>query len=337
MKKLIDENKKQFKANLHCHTILSDGHWTAERVKEEYKKRGYSVVAITDHERLVSHNDLTDDEILFLTAYEVYVRNLPFDFQRGSQSHINLYSKTPENKMVYFTPNHIKYIPKDEMDKVEYHYYVENREFSVPFIKQMIKDAKKHGYICCHNHPTWSYENESHADAYEDCFAMEVYNHSAYVEGFDSYDEHYYIHQLNKGRRMGLIAADDNHDKYETDNPKNDSFGGKTYILADKLDYDTIINALENKEFYASTGPEIYSLTVDNGVMTVKCSNAERICFVNNTRLRGSTLGTKDSPLTEASFEINEKVDWVFVEITDFNGKKAFSRAFSIDELTEKE
>ena len=52
MKYLINPNKTQYKANLHCHTNLSDGHWTPEQVKEEYKKRGYSVVAITDHERL---------------------------------------------------------------------------------------------------------------------------------------------------------------------------------------------------------------------------------------------------------------------------------------------
>ena len=61
MKRFIDGTKKQFKANLHCHTNLSDGKWTPEQVKEEYKKRGYSVIAITDHEHLVSHNDLTDN------------------------------------------------------------------------------------------------------------------------------------------------------------------------------------------------------------------------------------------------------------------------------------
>ena len=70
--------------------------------------------------------------------------------------------------------------------------------------------------------------------------------------------------------------------------------------------------------------------------MTVKCSNAERVCFVNNTRLRGSVYGTKDNPVTEATFEINEKLDWVFVEITDFEGKKAYSRAYFKDELNDK-
>ena len=137
MKYLIDEKKTQFKANLHCHTNLSDGKWTPKQVKEEYKKRGYSVVAITDHERLISHHDLTDESILFLTAYEAYIRNFPFNPITDRQSHINLYSKTPGNKMLYFTPNHTKYIPVEEWKDVEYHYYIENRECSVDFLKKM--------------------------------------------------------------------------------------------------------------------------------------------------------------------------------------------------------
>lgn len=333
MKYLIDENKKQYKANLHCHTILSDGKWTPERVKEEYKKRGYSVVAITDHEHLVSHNDLTDDQILFLTAYEIYVRNLPFDAMLDGQSHVNLYSKTPENKMLYFTPNHTKYIPKNELDNLEYHYLVENREFSVSFLKKMIKDAKKHGYLVCHNHPTWSFEDESYADAYEECFAMEIYNHSAFMEGFNEHNEHYYDYQLNRGRRMALIAADDNHNARATTDPKCDSFGGVTYILADKLDYPTIISALENKYFYASCGPQIFSLTFDNGVFNVRTSSAKYICFITNSRRRGMILSGDDQPITQASFEITDKVEWVYVEVTDAEGKKAYSRAFFKDEL----
>ena len=45
---LLPEAGQFYKANLHCHTVLSDGRWTKEQVKEEYRKRGYSVVAFTD-------------------------------------------------------------------------------------------------------------------------------------------------------------------------------------------------------------------------------------------------------------------------------------------------
>ena len=333
MKYLIDERKTQYKANLHCHTVLSDGNWTPERVKEEYKKRGYSVVAITDHERLVAHNDLTDHEILFLTAYEAYIRNFPFDGVTDGQSHINLYSKTPENKMLYFTPNHTKYIPKEEWAGVEYHYLVEEREFSVPFLRKMIADAQKHGFLVCHNHPTWSFEDESYADAYEDCFAMEIYNHSAYTVGHDEHNGHFYEYQLRRGRKMAVIAADDNHNARGVDDPRCDSFGGVTYILADGLDYASVIDALERKDFYASCGPRIFSLTSENGALTVKTSPARRICFVTNTRRRGVFTAPSDGVITQGAFETDQKIEWVYIEVTDAEGHRAYSRAFFKDEF----
>ena len=333
MKYLIPKTKTQYKANLHSHSTLSDGAWTPERIKQEYKKRGYSVLAITDHERLVSHNDLTDDNILFLTAYEIYIRNFPFDAVTDTQSHINLYSKTPENKMLYFTPNHTKYIPKEDWGNVEYHYLVEHRELSVPFIQKLIDDAHKHGFLTCHNHPTWSFEDESIADAYKNCFAMEIYNHSACMVGHNEHNEHFYDYQLNKGRRIALIAADDNHNARSVDDPRCDSFGGITYILADKLDYESIITALEKQEFYASMGPQIFSLSVENGVMKVATSPAKRIGFITNCHKRGLTIAPKDESITQSEFALHEKVEWVYVEVMDEVGNKAYSRAFFREEL----
>ena len=56
MKKyLLPKEGKFYKANLHMHTTISDGRMTLEETKEEYQKRGYSIVAFTDHEVLLPH------------------------------------------------------------------------------------------------------------------------------------------------------------------------------------------------------------------------------------------------------------------------------------------
>ena len=335
MKYLIDENKRQFKANLHCHSTLSDGEWTPERIKEEYKKRGYSVVAITDHERLVEHNDLTDEQILFITAYEMYIRTMPFDYLTDGQTHINLYSKSPENKMLYFTPNHTKYIPKEEWAGVDYHYLVKNREHSVEFVRKAIEQAHECGFLVCHNHPTWSLEDYRFLDAYEHCFAMEIYNNSACMDGFNEYNAHFYECQLNRGRKMAVIAGDDNHNRYPTDSPKNDSFGGITYILADKLDYNSIITAMERQDFYATEGPQIFSLILDGGVLKVKTSPARRICFVTNCHKRAVFYAGQGQVISSGEFTLHEKVEWVYLEVTDQSGKRAYSRAYFREELQE--
>lgn len=335
MKYLIDERKKQYKANLHCHTILSDGRWTAEQVKEEYKKRGYSVVCITDHERLVEHHDLTDESILFLTGYELYIRVMPFDHLVGSQVHINLYSKTPSNKMLYYTPELTKYIPEEELPTLQYHKLVEKREHTIEFVQQTIQDAIEAGFLVCHNHPTWSFEDESVADGYKDCFAMEIYNHGCYVESYNEYNEHYYDCQLRKGRRMALIASDDNHNQQPIDHPLCDSFGGFTYILAEELEYGKIIEAMEQQDFYASTGPQIFSLTFEDGKLAVKTSNAVRIAFVTDTRNRKTEIAVRGEFVNTAEFMVGERNNWVRVEVTDERGCKAFTRAYFKEELVD--
>ena len=72
-KYLLPESGNFYKANLHCHTNVSDGKWTPEKVKEEYKKMGYSVIAYTDHNIMLPHPDLTDDSFLALTGYEINI------------------------------------------------------------------------------------------------------------------------------------------------------------------------------------------------------------------------------------------------------------------------
>ena len=72
MKKfLLPESGQFYKSNLHCHSTISDGGWTPEQLKEEYAKRGYSIIAYTDHNIMIPHHDLTDDKFLALTGFEM--------------------------------------------------------------------------------------------------------------------------------------------------------------------------------------------------------------------------------------------------------------------------
>ena len=46
---LLPASGNFYKANLHCHSTVSDGALTPEALKELYTKNGYSVIAFTDH------------------------------------------------------------------------------------------------------------------------------------------------------------------------------------------------------------------------------------------------------------------------------------------------
>lgn len=338
MKKvLIDQNKRQFKANLHCHSTMSDGALTPEQLKAEYKKRGYSVLAITDHEHLVNYSHLTEDDFLLITGYEMFVFTLPSDHDLNETSHLNMFSKTPENKMVYYSPETVysRYAERGGTP-LAYHHYLEDREHTVEFVKKAVKDAKAAGYLVSHSHPTWSFEEQDFSNAFEDCFAMELYNHASYIQGYNEYNQHYYDHQIRKGYKMGVLAVDDNHNHKPMDGQYCDSFGGATYILADKLDYGSIIESLENKDFYASTGPQIYSLEVEDGKLTVKTSNADKIWFITNTRNRKACLAAEGQTVNTAEFTLISTDRFVRVEVTDKNGNKAFTRAFFRNEILDE-
>ena len=93
---LISRDKPLFKANLHCHSTCSDGRCTPEELKAAYNSRGYFFLAITDHEYLLDHSDLNDENFLTITGYEISVNELsdqPNPLRRTC--HLNLLAKEP--------------------------------------------------------------------------------------------------------------------------------------------------------------------------------------------------------------------------------------------------
>ncbi len=334
MKNLIDPALNQYKANLHCHSVYSDGKLTPEQLKDAYKSHGYSVLCISDHEHLIPHNDLTDEDFLTLTGYEVYIRKLPHDNLHNDQIHFNLFARDKnEDRLVYFTPEITKYIPKEQFPDVKYFKFVEHRRYEADFINEMVDYAKKCGFIAQYNHPVWSFENESDILSYEGFFAMEWCNYGCVVEGFNEFNEVYYETNLRAGRNWAPTGGDDNHNRHPFGDPHCDSFGAFTYILADKLDYDTVFSALENQNFYASTGPRIYSLVSDKGTLRVKTSNARKIVFSTDTRHRKTEIAVEGKTVNEAEFVFGNQTSWVRVEVVDEKGNKAVSRAYYKDEV----
>ena len=109
MKKyLLPNNVNWYRANMHCHTTVSDGHYSPEEIKKAYKEMGYSIVAYTDHEIIRTHNDLTDDEFLAITSSEFSINDCKpcFEIPEGEYMdgwkskkviHLGIYAKDKNN------------------------------------------------------------------------------------------------------------------------------------------------------------------------------------------------------------------------------------------------
>lgn len=333
MKKyLLPENGNFYKANLHCHTNVSDGKLSPEEIKKAFIEHGYSIVAYTDHDVLIPHNDLTDENFLALNGYEMEMNEFEDPFWLTKTCHLCLIALEPDNfKQVCFSGTNYMFGNSPQYaDKVEYHEDTANfvRSHTPECINKIISEGRKHGFFVTYNHPGWSLEDYSDYINYENMNAMEICNFGAYNGGFGDYNPRVYDDMLRAGKRIFCIAADDNHSQY-------DAFGGFTVIKAEKLDYRTITKALEDGNFYSSQGPEIHELWYEDGKLHIKCSPAARIVFNTGIRATHSVSASDDQPLESASWYVAGLPEHTYVRITvtDHSGKHANTNAYFIDEL----
>lgn len=337
MKKIFLTRKKNYyKANLHCHSTVSDGEKTPEELKEMYMEQGYSIIAYTDHNVFILHNELTDDKFLAMNGFELDIYDREHWTPYIKNCHICYVALDPTNETQICYHRNNEYQFRNTINYTQYVKFDESkpdfkRIYSPECINEMIAEGRKNGFFVTYNHPGWSLETASDYNKYNGMNAMEICNYGALRAGFTDYNEKDYDNMLCDGKKIFCIAADDNHN-----HPHNrDSFGGFTVINAERLDYPTIANALLNGDFYASQGPEIYELWYEDGKIGIECSDAYSV--VLNTGVRRAAAVYADEigkPVTRAEFDINFEWDrYARLTVTDASGKKANTNAFFIEDL----
>ena len=338
MKKYLLYGKNSYKANLHCHTTLSDGRKTPEEVKELYKKLGYSVVAYTDHDILIPHPELCDDTFLALNGLEVEV-NEPTDrgFSHTRTAHICMVALDPDNiihpvwhRTKYLFGNAPKYRELVKFDESEPDF---EREYTGDGISKIMKTARSKGFFVTYNHPSWSLEGYNEYMGYHGMNAFEMFNGSCNSTGFDDYNPRVYDDILRGGEKIFAIGADDNHNIAPDSSRRSDSGWAYTVIKADKLDYKTVTASLECGNFYASEGPVINEVWCEDGKIHITTSAADRITCTADMRYARTALAENGTPVTEAEFDLPEKFNYVRFTVVDANGKRATTNAFFAEDI----
>ncbi len=329
---LLPRDGQFYKANLHCHSTISDGWLTPEQLRDAYKARGYSVLAITDHELMADHTALSTPDFLLLNGYEVYVKERLDDPRFAKNCHLNLIAKDPrQNKMICVDPAYIRYGEKNGLTAEELPRVGDmcHRRYGPRCVNCMIKTANENGYLVAYNHPSWSFESIQELSQCDGMYAMEVHNTGTTLEGFPGDDARVYDQLLRQGKRLYCLANDDNHNKYPLTSPRSDSFGGFNMIKANELTYGAIIAALEQGHFYASQGPEITELYAQDGKIFITCSDARRIHMVTGGRTPGRQYIAREGEwLREAEFDLKQDDMFFRIEVHDPCGNKAWTQAF---------
>lgn len=337
MKKyLLPEGGNFYKANLHCHTTVSDGKFTPAEVKEAYKARGYSIVAYTDHDIMIPHDELNDEGFLALHGYEMEATAPGVAFKHRKTCHMCLIALDPDNlrQVCWHRSKYLIGHGEEYRDQAQFDPDMPDfeRSHTPECVNIMMNAGRENGFFVTYNHPVWSMEDRSDYEHYHGMHAMEICNYGCY-RSYPEYNAYIYDEMLRMGKRIYCIGADDNHNGVPVDHPKSDSFGAFTAIKADKLDYKTITDALLAGNFYASMAPEITELYLDGDKLHVETSSCEKIIMSTGTRKVRYEVREKGKRLNKATFTVEPDDLYVRITVVDKEGKYANTNAYFVDEL----
>jgi hypothetical protein len=340
MKKyLLPENGSFYKANLHCHINLSDGELSPQEVKELYKQLGYSIVAYTDHDLFIPHDELNDENFLSLHGMELEITEKDpgktLHMQRKT-CHFCAIALDKDNLITpcwhrekYYIGNGKKYKDLCKFDESQPDY---NRYYNSYCINDMMHQFKNANFFVTYNHPTWSLETYPQYIQYCGMHAMEIFNGSCIKGGDDDINPRAYDDMLREGKRIFCIGADDNHN-FPADPQYSDSGVAYTVIKANSLKYEDVAQALKNGDFYASMGPEIKELYVEDGNLYIKTSPAVQITLSADIRGTQTVIAKEGETVDEACFKIREEFKYFRLTVIDHRGQRACTNAFFTDTL----
>ena len=330
---LLKKSKNFYKANLHAHSTVSDGKFTPAELKALYKNKGYSILSITDHELLVDHSELDDENFLMLTGME-YAFIEKDDYFVSKTIELNMFAKDQHNEtQVCFDPQYVIHGEKWRAPDVKRVGGSFTREYTVECMQRVIDEARANGFLVSLNHPGYSMETPEFFGKLDGLFAMEIYNHISFVGGgVNDYNPAMYDDMLRRGKDIYCIASDDCHSDRSDADPLCDRYGGFVMINADSLTYDNVILALSNGDFYASQGPIIEELYIEDDVVHITTSPVKYIAMNTSHRPFGGLCAANDGEyLTSATFPLPAGQKYIRFDVIDDHGKHANTQAYNLN------
>ena len=283
-----------WKGNLHTHSFWSDGDDFPEMIAAWYKTNGYHFLAISDHNILLEgHKWITlgtnASRLIALEKYRAAFPNQVHVRTNGTNIQVRL-TALPQLKKMFEQRNRFLLIPSEEIsaqhEKAPIHINATNiRELIKPRGGTNVLEVMQNNIdaVLAQRHrtgqpmfPHLNHPNFHYAISAEDLMRVEgerffeVYNgHPAvFNEGDEKHPSTERIWDIVLAWRLGIlnmepmfgIAVDDSH-QYHADSPKNANPGrGWIMVKARKLTPEHIVHAMEDGDFYPTTGVRLRSI-----------------------------------------------------------------------------
>ncbi len=289
--KLFDPNGKFYKGNTHCHTTMSDGRVTPEECMGQYRAAGYDFLAITDHWRVGQRGEYRGMTVLSGVEYD-------WSFPAQVLHMVCLFARGEDSQGI-------------------------ERGMAHPEVIRRVNGA---GGVCIAAHPAWSLNTPDFLASLDGVDIAEVYNtlSDEPFNGPRGNSEGILDVTAAGGKLFHWVACDDSH-FYEGEQCVS-------YTMAQAADNspEALLDALRAGRFYASQGPEFFSIERRGGEIAVETSPVSRITFLSNRFWVGGRCRHGEN-LTHSVYQIQPGENWIRVQITGADGKKAWSSPVAVE------
>lgn len=283
----------RLKINLHMHTTCSDGKKTIEEAAGIYKEEGYDVVAVTDHWKFRAGEPICGLRTISGAEYNIGGGNAC-----DGVFHILGIGCSSEPKL---TPD----------SKAQ----------------EIIDEIHRCCGLAVLAHPAWSLNTVQHIADLHGIDGTEIYNSvSDAGESARPYSGDFVDAVACAGRIFPLIADDDTHYYDGSDETK-------AWIMLEAspdASDEELLETIRQGKFYATQGPEIH-ISREGNQIHVHCSPVSRIAFFSNA-VWAEGHGHRGEGLTHASCMIEPWEKFIRAEVTDAQGKKAWSQILILEE-----
>ncbi len=285
------------RANLHTHTTESDGYWPPAQTVAEYRRAGYDVLAITDHNARTDVTGLSDDQLLVLPGQEMHPTG-----NRGIRYHL-VAVNLPET------------VPAQEMG-----------------VQQTIDAARAAGALVYVAHPPWCGLSWGDVAELDGLAGIEVWNATCLRHAKPS-SESLWDELLAAGRLLPVIATDDCHHPQPADFFAGDFCQAWSMVRAEEKSAEAFTAALAAGRCYSSTGPSIedFRLVADPEAPAgwralARFSESREIWFVSNGWCGTCYRVPKDElDVTEMEHPVKGGAEYVRLVVQDMDGRRAWS------------
>ena len=354
------QESQWYKGNLHTHSYWSDGDEFPEMIMQWYKDHDYQFVALSDHNVIPEGEKwkTISNDSLYRDAFQKYLHKYGEDWvnYKKDEKGLHVQLKTlkefrplfeePEKFMIFKAEEVTSYLEDKavHMGAINIQEVIEPQDGNtiVELIQNNLDAIREHGKetgkpVLQHlNHPNFTYAIKA-----EDIMQLdgerffEVFNGHPHVNNYgDSlhngteqmWDQvNIAYHAEEKPLLLG-IATDDSHHYHKFGKKYSNAGRGWVEVKAKELSPAAIINAMENGDFYASTGVELSSLEFENAQLSIVVKEEENVNY--EIQFIGVKKGSTKSEILkkikgpEASFQVPDGVLFVRAKIISDKIKK---------------